>query len=116
MLRECFRELRKDAAAGIDKVTKEEYNKNLNENLKVLVGKLQMIKLLGHRMADKRVLRYVKRFIKAGIMEEGKEIASDKGTPQGGLFHRYSPISICITVLTSGSRECFSRAVMVKVV
>ncbi|EFK11348.1 conserved hypothetical protein [delta proteobacterium NaphS2] len=40
MLRECLRELRKDAAAGIDKVTKEEYNKILNENLKVLVGKL----------------------------------------------------------------------------
>jgi RNA-directed DNA polymerase len=44
MLRECFRELRKDAAAGIDKVTKEEYGRNLEENLKALVGKL-------HRMS-----------------------------------------------------------------
>jgi hypothetical protein len=26
MLRECFRRLRKDAAAGIDKVTKAEYD------------------------------------------------------------------------------------------
>ncbi|EFK06121.1 conserved hypothetical protein, partial [delta proteobacterium NaphS2] len=29
MLRECFQELRKDAASGIDKVTKKEYGENL---------------------------------------------------------------------------------------
>ena len=44
MMRECFRRLRKDAAAGIDKVTKAEYEENLEENLAVLVNKL-------HRMA-----------------------------------------------------------------
>lgn len=44
MLRECFRRLRKDAAAGIDKVTRAEYEENLEENLAVLVEKL-------HRMA-----------------------------------------------------------------
>jgi len=44
MLRECFGQLRKDAAAGIDKVTKEEYAENLEENLTVLVEQL-------HRMA-----------------------------------------------------------------
>jgi group II intron reverse transcriptase/maturase len=48
-----------------------------------------MMKFLGHRIADKRVLRYVKRFLKAGIMEDGAVSASDKGTPQGGLV---SPI------------------------
>ncbi len=185
MLRECFKELRKDAASGIDKVTKEAYGKNLDENLKELVQKLHrmsyiplpvrrvyipkpgsskrrplgipaledklvqagltrilsaiyeqdfiddsygfrpgrgchdalralsnevegcrvhyivdadikgffdnvdhdwMIQFLGHRIADKRVLRYVKRFLKSGIMEEGKATASDKGTPQGGII------------------------------
>ena len=48
-----------------------------------------MMQFLGHRIADKRVLRYVKRFLKAGIMEDGAVSASDKGTPQGGLV---SPI------------------------
>ncbi|MCK5682103.1 group II intron reverse transcriptase/maturase, partial [bacterium] len=48
-----------------------------------------MIKFLEHRIADKRVLRYVKRFLKAGIMEDGIVSGSDKGTPQGGLV---SPI------------------------
>ena len=44
-----------------------------------------LMKFLGHRIADKRVLRYVKRFLIAGIMEDGAVIASDKGTPQGGI-------------------------------
>jgi retron-type reverse transcriptase len=42
-----------------------------------------LIRFLGHRIADKRVLRYVKRFLIAGIMEDGAVSASDKGTPQG---------------------------------
>lgn len=185
MLRECFGRLRKDAAAGIDKVTKEEYGEHLEENVAALVAKLHrmayipqpvrrvyipkagsnkqrplgipaledklvqagltriltaiyeqdfiddsygfrpgrgchdalralsheveggqinylvdadikgffdnvdhdwLMKFLGHRIADKRVLRYVKRFLKAGIMEEGAVSASSKGTPQGGLI------------------------------
>ncbi|MDL1977912.1 MAG: group II intron reverse transcriptase/maturase [Deltaproteobacteria bacterium] len=188
MLRECFRQLRKDAAVGIDKVTKEEYAENLEENLTVLVEKLHrmsyvpqpvrrvyipkpgstkkrplgipaledklvqaglariltaiyeqdfiddsygfrpgrschdalralsdevegqrihyivdadikgffdnvdhewLMKFLEHRIADKRVLRYVKRFLMAGIMEDETVRASDKGTPQGGIV---SPI------------------------
>jgi len=43
MLRECFRRLRKDAASGIDKVAKEEYEKNLEENLTFLVEKLHQM-------------------------------------------------------------------------
>jgi RNA-directed DNA polymerase len=44
LLRECFRRLRKDAAAGIDDVTKEKYAENLDANLSDLTGRL-------HRMA-----------------------------------------------------------------
>src|SRR5664279_1792015 len=47
------------------------------------------MKFLGHRIGDKLVLRMVKRFLKAGIMEDGNLIASDEGTPQGGSI---SPI------------------------
>ena len=43
-----------------------------------------MIKFLSHRIGDKRVQRYVARFLKAGIMEEGKRLVSDEGVPQGG--------------------------------
>ncbi len=41
LLRGCFRELRKEAAAGIDGVTKEMYAEGLEERLTELVGRLQ---------------------------------------------------------------------------
>jgi len=47
-------------------------------------GKLMMF--LGHRIADKRMLRYIKRFLKAGISEDGRSRASERGTPQGGCI------------------------------
>jgi len=181
----CFEGLRTNAASGIDGVTKEEYAKNLEENLCNLVGRLhrmafipqpvervyipkagsdkkrplgipaledkivqaglarilsaiyeqdfieesygfrpnrschnalrtlsrtvesghvhniveadirgffdnvdqeQLMDFLSHRVADKRVLRYIKRFLKAGIQEDGVFRASDRGTPQGGVI------------------------------
>ncbi len=45
-----------------------------------------VMKFLEHRIGDKRVLRMVKRFLKAGIIEEGKYERKDKGTPQGGVI------------------------------
>jgi len=188
LLRECFKRLRKEAATGIDKITKEMYAEELDANLKRLVERLQtmtyipqsvrrvyipkqgsnkkrplgipvledkivqaglkqilesiyeedfindsygfrpekgchealrqlsrtvekesvnyvveadikgffdnvshewMMKFLAHRIADKRVLRMIKRFLKAGVMEAGIVYKDEKGTPQGGLV---SPI------------------------
>ena len=185
LLRGCFEGLRKDAASGIDGVTKEEYGNDLEANLAVLVEKLHrmsyipqpvrrvyipkpgstrqrplgipaleeklvqsalvrileaiyegdfiddsygfrpgrgchdalrtlshevegrkvhyvveadirgffdnvqhdwMMKFLGHRVADKRVLRYVKRLLMAGVMEDGEIVATEMGTPQGGII------------------------------
>ena len=45
-----------------------------------------MMKFLEHDIEDKNFLRYVKRFLKAGIMEEGKYYDADSGVPQGGLI------------------------------
>jgi len=44
-----------------------------------------MIKFLEHEIADKNLLRYIKRFLKAGIMEAGQFTETDSGVPQGGL-------------------------------
>lgn len=184
-LRGCFEWLRKDAAPGIDKITKEEYGKNLEGNLCKLVERLHsmsyipqpvrrvyipkpgstnqrplgipaledklvqaglvrilgaiyegdfiddsygfrpgrgchdalrklsmevesgsihviveadikgffdnvqhewMMEFLSHRIADKRVLRYVKRFLIAGVMEDEVLKATEDGTPQGGII------------------------------
>ena len=48
-----------------------------------------MLKFLANDIEDKNFLRYVKRFLVAGVMEEAKRIEIDKGTPQGGQI---SPI------------------------
>ncbi len=50
------------------------------------VDQEQLMAFIGHRIADKRVLRMIKRFLKAGIQEDGKCKASENGTPQGGVI------------------------------
>src|ERR1035441_7176779 len=45
-----------------------------------------IMKFLGHRIGDKLVLRMVKRFLRAGIMEDGELLVSDEGAPQGGTI------------------------------
>jgi RNA-directed DNA polymerase len=48
-----------------------------------------MMRCLKERIRDKGLLCYIKRFLKAGVMEDGKWRETDKGTPQGGII---SPI------------------------
>jgi group II intron reverse transcriptase/maturase len=45
-----------------------------------------MERFLSHRIADQRMLRMIKRFLKAGVMEEGEISISDKRTVQGGVI------------------------------
>lgn len=45
-----------------------------------------LIKFLEHEIEDKKFIRYIRRFLNAGIMEKGEYTESDKGTPQGGLI------------------------------
>jgi RNA-directed DNA polymerase len=40
---------------------------------------------LEERISDKRFIRYIVRFLKSGIMEAGKYIETEMGTPQGGV-------------------------------
>ena len=44
-----------------------------------------LVKFLAHRIADPKLLRMIQRFLKAGIMEDGRFTASEEGAPQGGL-------------------------------
>jgi RNA-directed DNA polymerase len=185
LLRECFKRLRKDAAVGIDDVTKEEYAADLDSNLSNLIDRLHrmaykpqpvrrvyipkpgstkqrplgipcledklvqaglvrileqvyeqdfipdsygfrpkrcchdalralsdsveskpvnhiveadikgffdnvnqewLMKFVEHRIGDKRIGRMVKRFLKAGVYEDGAITVKDEGTPQGGVI------------------------------
>jgi group II intron reverse transcriptase/maturase len=51
------------------------------------VDQKQLMEFIAHDIEDKNFSRYVVRFLKSGIMEEGMRHESDKGTAQG------SPIS-----------------------
>jgi len=44
-----------------------------------------MMKFLEHEIEDRNLLRYIKRFLKSGIMEAGNFTETDSGVPQGGL-------------------------------
>lgn len=44
-----------------------------------------LMRFLEQRIADPCFLRVIRRFLKAGVMEEGVWSASEEGTPQGGL-------------------------------
>jgi group II intron reverse transcriptase/maturase len=43
-----------------------------------------MLRFLEHRIADRRVLRQVRDWLKAGVLEDGKKTIPEAGTPQGG--------------------------------
>ena len=45
-----------------------------------------LMKFLEHDIQDKNFLRYIKRFLKAGIMDGLERYESDRGAPQGGLI------------------------------
>ena len=42
-----------------------------------------LMKMLEHDIADRKLLDIIRRFLDAGIMEEGKYLDNEKGTPQG---------------------------------
>jgi len=43
-----------------------------------------LVKFIEHRIADRRVVRLIQKWLKAGVLEEGKRIQSEIGTVQGG--------------------------------
>ena len=50
------------------------------------VDQEQLMIFISYRIADKRILRLIKRFLRAGIQEDGQHKASETGTPQGGVI------------------------------
>jgi len=45
-----------------------------------------MMRMLGEKVADKNLLKIIRKFLKAGVMEEGEFYPTEEGTPQGGLI------------------------------
>jgi RNA-directed DNA polymerase len=45
-----------------------------------------LVKFVEHRVADQRILRLIQKWLKAGVMEEGKWSEPETGTPQGAVI------------------------------
>ena len=43
-----------------------------------------LVKFVEHRIADRRVVRLIQKWLNAGVLEDGTRTRSEKGTPQGG--------------------------------
>ena len=50
------------------------------------LDKSWLIKFVEHRVADRRILRLIQKWLKAGVMEEGKWSDTETGTPQGSVI------------------------------
>lgn len=45
-----------------------------------------MVKFLEHRIADKRLIRLIRKWLKVGVIEDGRRQATERGTPQGAVI------------------------------
>jgi group II intron reverse transcriptase/maturase len=45
-----------------------------------------MMRFLEHRIADRRMLRLISKWLKTCVIEDGRRIAATKGTPQGAVI------------------------------
>jgi len=43
-----------------------------------------LIRFIEHRIKDRRVIRHIRKWLNAGVMEDGQWNKTEKGTPQGG--------------------------------
>ena len=50
------------------------------------VSQAWLIKFVEHRVGDRRIIRLIQKWLKAGVLEDGIVTVSDKGTGQGSVI------------------------------
>jgi RNA-directed DNA polymerase len=45
-----------------------------------------LVKFIEHRIGDTRVVRLIQKWLKVGVLEEGRRVESEEGTPQGAVI------------------------------
>jgi RNA-directed DNA polymerase len=50
------------------------------------VNQQWLIRFLEHRIGDKRIIRLIQKWLKAGVLEDGTLTVSETGTAQGSVL------------------------------
>jgi RNA-directed DNA polymerase len=69
-------------------ITRKKVNWILDADIKGFFDHVQhdwLIKFLEHRIADKRVVRLIRKWLKVGALQQGEWLATEEGTPQGAV-------------------------------
>ena len=50
------------------------------------INHVWLLKFLEHRIADRRILRLIRKWLKVGVVEDGNRMTQEIGTPQGAVI------------------------------
>ena len=67
-----------------------------------------LIRFVEHRVGDGRILRLIRKWLKAGVMEDGNLVSTEAGTPQGAVISALLA-NIYLHYGAPGQTWCFQR-------
>src|SRR5207342_2650779 len=68
-------------------ITERKVNWVLDMDIRDFFGTIDrgwLVRFVEHRVADRRVVRLIQKWLKAGVLEDGERVRSEVGTVQGG--------------------------------
>ena len=74
---------------ALDALTQKRVNYVLDADIRGFLDSIShewMLKFVQHRVADRRILRLIQKWLKAGVMEGGGWTETETGTPQGAVL------------------------------
>ncbi|MFN0061457.1 MAG: group II intron reverse transcriptase/maturase [Myxococcaceae bacterium] len=78
-----------DALENIRETANAGCNHVLDADIRDYFGSIDhetLMKLVAKRVTDRRVLRLLRNWLRAGVVEDGRLMETDSGTPQGGVI------------------------------